>query len=277
MHGGLERLHELLGRDVVAIAGARRPSDYGLRCARTLAREIAAAGVTVASIDDRLAVVTRAGALRASGETIVVKSSRARELRTAQCTLALLADLVIVVEAGEQPSDRLTADVARSRGIAVAAVPGQIDSPASYASNRLITEGALMLCSAEQALDVLGGVGVRRPHRVPKRRSPKPRGTAKSPGSVEVAISVQAAANLQAATSPKPHAAAAPRAAEPALEPRLASVLERVHAGEDTLAQLCLGERDCDELALALTELELIGRLQRAPDGRYLPSAGDLR
>jgi hypothetical protein len=80
------------------------------------------------------------------------------------------------------------------------------------------------------------------------------------------------------AAEQEPPAPAAKQATEPALEPRLEGVLERVRGGEDTLAKLCLGASDCDEPALALTELELTGLLRRTPDGRYLPSAaGHLR
>jgi predicted Rossmann fold nucleotide-binding protein DprA/Smf involved in DNA uptake len=263
VHDGVERLRRLLERDIVAFAGAQSPSDYGLRCARSLCREIAAAGVTVAIAEDDLGAAARAGALQAGGETIVIGSLRTRERLVAQSTLALLADLVIVVEADEQPSGLTAADVAESRGVALAAVPGPIDSPTSCASNRLIAEGALVLCRAEHALDALAGVGVQRPRQARKRRCSKPHDGAKRSARTKAAL-------------PESHLPAPPHAAESELEPRLADVLERVRGGEDTLAKLCLGERDCEERALALAELELIGLLQRSPDGRYLPSGGHL-
>jgi hypothetical protein len=101
-----------------------------------------------------------------------------------------------------------------------------------------------------------------------KHRSSKPSRRSKPNESAEAATMLEQ----------QPQAAAAPpQTAEPALEPRLANVLERIRGGEDTLAKLCLGARDCDEPALALAELELIGLLQRSPDGRYLPSTGHLR
>jgi predicted Rossmann fold nucleotide-binding protein DprA/Smf involved in DNA uptake len=267
VHGGIERLRRVLGRDIVAFAGAHNPSDYGLRCARTLAREIAAAGVTVAIAEDDLGTAARAGALQAGGETIVLGSLHTCDRLAVQSTLALLADLVIVVEADEERSGLTAASVAASRGVAIAAVPGPIDSPASRLSNRLIAdEGALSLRGAEHALDALAGVGVRRPRQARKRRCSRPHDGAKR------------SARAKAAALPESHLPAPPHGAESELEPRLAGVLERVRGGEDTLAKLCLGERDCEERALALTELELIGLLQRSPDGRYLPSAaGHLR
>jgi predicted Rossmann fold nucleotide-binding protein DprA/Smf involved in DNA uptake len=263
VRGGVERLSGLLHRDVVAFAGAQSPSDYGLRCAGSLARQIAAAGVTVAICGDELGAAAHAGALQAGGVTIVAGSRRKPEQLAGHCALALLADLMIVVDADEQPSSLSIADVAESRSAAIGVVPGPIDSPGSYVSNQLIAEGALVICSAEDALDALGGVGGRRRRRARERRSSKPRRDAKSTGSAEAKL-------------PEPHPT--PHAPEPELEPRLEGVLERVRGGEDTLAKLCLGASDCDEPALALTELELTGLLQRTPDGRYLPSAaGHLR
>ena len=51
------RLHELARGPVVAIAGSVRASDYGMETARSLARGLAAAGVTVAcGLEDGIAV-----------------------------------------------------------------------------------------------------------------------------------------------------------------------------------------------------------------------------
>src|ERR1019366_82836 len=45
--GGRRRLALLAGAPVVAITGSRRASDYGVEMAHTLARGLAASGVTV--------------------------------------------------------------------------------------------------------------------------------------------------------------------------------------------------------------------------------------
>jgi predicted Rossmann fold nucleotide-binding protein DprA/Smf involved in DNA uptake len=288
--GSAERFGRLSKCQVVAIAGVQDPSDYGVRSARELSREIAASGVTLASAEDELGAAAHAGAHQAGGHTIVVSSRGANDIPASlgaephgdsgdgQCrvsellcgeppfwaqlasgrTLALLADLVLVVEAGELAWDWSSVEVARSRHTPVAAVPGPIDSPSSRGSNALIAQGAPAICSGRDALDALGGVSTRWTRRP---RSPRPR------------VRARPRASVAPPTAPKP---AAP-ADSPVLEPRLTSVLDRVGHGEDTLAKLCIGEQDCDELAIALTELELLGLLQRTQNGHYLPSAGHLR
>jgi DNA processing protein len=76
-------------------------------------------------------------------------------------TLALLADLVIVVEAGDRPWEQACARVAWARGRHVAAVPGRVSSCASRGTNALLMNGARLVRGPQDALDVLYGVGVR--------------------------------------------------------------------------------------------------------------------
>jgi len=74
---------------------------------------------------------------------------------------------------------------------------------------------------------------------------------------------------------PAPAPAVKPEPA-PGLDPRLVAVLTRVRGGEDTLAKLCAGQPSCEQLALALTELELLGLLRHAGDGSYAACAAHL-
>jgi DNA processing protein len=76
-------------------------------------------------------------------------------------TLALLAQLVIVVEAEDQSSELACASVASSRGRCVGAVPGRVNSPTSEGTHSLLTGGARLIRGAQDALDALYGVGVR--------------------------------------------------------------------------------------------------------------------
>ena len=55
------------------------------------------------------------------------------------------------------------------------------------------------------------------------------------------------------------------------LQPRLASVLELVSNGQDTLAKLAASDTHSDDIAVVLTELELCGLLSRGDGGRYVP------
>ncbi|HXC46336.1 MAG TPA: DNA-processing protein DprA [Solirubrobacteraceae bacterium] len=266
LRGGVERLRGLLGEEVVAIVGTHAASDYGMEVARDLARGLAASGVTVASdLAEGIPRAVLAGALEADSAPLVVMSGGVERCKPAWCaplyrrvlddgcaigesgassrrhrwwryagarTLALLAQLVIVVEARDELWDLACANVALSRARHVAAVPGRVSSTASRGTNWLLMNGARLVRGPQDALDVLYGVGV-----------------------------CQTADNLLSPVD---------------LQPRLANVLELVSAGQDTLAKLAAGGAHSDEVAVALTELELCGLLSRGDGGRYLPSGASV-
>jgi predicted Rossmann fold nucleotide-binding protein DprA/Smf involved in DNA uptake len=256
MMGGAERLSALFGAKVVAILATDMPSEYGSRVAHALTRDLAASGVTVAGVPDGIGEEACAWAHEAGGSALAIEAcvgagsvdlDCSADAPTSDRALALLADLVIVIEAEQGDWDEAHAEQTRSYGAQVAAVPGPVDSVSSLASNALIAEGAEVICTAQDALDALYGVGRRRVRRKP-RRKPRERSLISKPASADVIM-----------TSPE-------------LEPNLVAVLERVAHGEDTLAKLCEGKQTCGELTLALTELELLGLLRRDQDGRYLPA-----
>jgi DNA processing protein len=71
--GGRERLCELMVQPAVAIVGSQRPTDYGIEMARSLAREIAANGVTIVSgLANGIAAAAHTGALEVNGPTLTV-------------------------------------------------------------------------------------------------------------------------------------------------------------------------------------------------------------
>ncbi len=195
VRGRVERLDGMLEEKLVAIVGTRRASDYGMEIARGLARGLAASGLTVAStLAEGIPSAVHAGALEANGATLTVVAGGVERCSPASCaplyrritvsgcamseagssprarhwtqlaaarTLALIAQLVIVVEAGEQPWELACAQVAHARGRAVAAVPGRVSSPTSRGTNALLIDGAKLVRDPQDALDVLYGVGVR--------------------------------------------------------------------------------------------------------------------
>jgi DNA processing protein len=264
---GAQRLVELGSEPTVAIVGSRRATDYGMEMARSLARGLAASGVTVAGgLTDGIAVAAQAGALEVDGRTLTVidggldQACPARRralygrLRKAGCavaelpcgcsarqwcdparerTVAGLAELTIVVEADEGPGELVGARVARALGRTVAAVPGRVTSPVSRGTHALLMEGAALVRGPGDALELLYKGNP--PHRLGAR--PRTTTTAKL--------------------------------AE--LEPRLKETLEQVGAGRDTPAKLTAGSRDTGEALLALSELELMGLLTRGDGGRYVP------
>jgi DNA processing protein len=248
----------LLAAGAVAIVGARRASPYGLEVARTLARDLAVAGVTVIS-GMALGADSAAhrGALDGAGRTLAVlpggadvsyPASKRRlhvEIVSAGAALAelppglrphrwcfparnriiaALAGATVVVEAGNRSGSLITARCARELGRDVGAVPGRVSSPLSAETNALIRDGAHLVRSAQDVLDLLFGVG----------GGPAPVGVA--------------------------HAG---------LEPRLQAVLDAVLAGQDTLPALAVALGDGEAAMVGLAELELLGVLRRADAGRY--------
>jgi DNA processing protein len=193
VRGGSERLGKLLDRTVVAIVGTRRASDYGMETARGLARGLAAAGVTVTSgLCEGISVAVHSGALEAGDSMLSVMAgsvercspawcaslyqrvtnggcaiseappqTRVRAWRepARACTLALLARIVIVVEAEERPWALACAGVARDFDRCVAAVPGRVSSPASRGTNALLMDGARLVRDPQDVLDLLHGIG----------------------------------------------------------------------------------------------------------------------
>jgi DNA processing protein len=252
----MQRFRALSAAPIVAIVGSRKATDYGIEMARSLARGLAASGVSVASsLADGIAVAAQAGALEVNGKTLVVREGgldmpctvRRRELykrvQKDGCTVAELpcdfgaranswchtardrivvgmAELTIVVEADGGPIDLLGARIAKALGRGVAAVPGRVTSPVSRGTHALLREGATLIGRPADALELLGSQG------------------------------------------PPP---------APELEPRLRTTLEQVGAGRDTPAKLTAGCADAGEVLLALSELEVMGLLTRGDGGRYVP------
>jgi DNA processing protein len=266
--GGTQRLEALGAAPAVAIVGSRRATDYGMEMARSLARGLAASGVTVTGgLSDGIAVAAQAGALEVDGKTLTVMDggldvacpARRRALyervRSVGCAVAELpcdcasrrwskiarerivvgvAELTIVVEADEGPVELLGARIAKALGRGVAAVPGRVTSPVSRGTHALLREGAALVRGPGDALELLGHPNA------PRSVDGMPR---------------------QLTSAPQP----------PELEPRLRATLEQVGAGRDTPAKLTAGSADAGEVLLALSELELMGLLTRGDGGRYVP------
>jgi len=266
--GGAARLCALTSGPVVAITGSARASDYGIETARAIARGLSASGVTVTStLTDGIAAGAQAGALEAGAGVVAVMgggldvSCRARRrshlaaLLGAGCAVselpcgctgrrwgniaaerivAGLADLTLLIEAESEPAELESIQVAQGLERVVAAVPGRVSSPLSFGPHALLSAGAPLVRGAEDVLGLLG--------------SPR---TA-SPGVADPTA----------------------KRAQPALAPRLKAILALVSSGNDTPDRLEEHVRDPGELLLALSELEVMGRLTRGDGGRYMPRQG---
>jgi DNA processing protein len=252
---------ELLARASVAIVGARACSSYGRAVARSLARDLAAAGVVVVSgmargVDGE----AHRGALDGGGPTVavlgcgidrdypVVHAELARRIVETGLVVSEyppgiepapwrfparnriisgLSRAVVVVEARERSGALITADFALDEGREVFAVPGEITSALSAGTNALLRLGATPATSPDDVLEVLGL----------ERR---------------------------------------PAAAEPASGPA-SRVLELLGDGPASVDELVRRSGlAANTVAAALTELELLGRIG-ASDGLYRVAGGGTR
>jgi DNA processing protein len=181
---------DLLARPAVAVVGARACSPYGAQVARTLGRELAAAGVIVVSglargVDGE----AHRGALESHGHTVAVlgcgidrnypaahaglaRAIAGRSLIVSEYEpgiapapfrfparnriVAGLCAATVVVEARERSGALITADFALEEGREVFAVPGEITSSLSAGTNALLRLGATPLTSAADLLEAFG-------------------------------------------------------------------------------------------------------------------------
>jgi DNA processing protein len=183
--------HEVLARPAVALVGARSCSAYGRSVARSLAGDLAAAGLVVVSgmargVDGE----AHRGALEREGVTVAVLGcgidrdypAAHAELARRICgngglvvseyepgiepapwrfparnrIIAGLCQATLVVEARERSGALITADFALEEGRDVLAVPGGITSSLSAGTNALLRLGATPITCAEDVLEVYG-------------------------------------------------------------------------------------------------------------------------
>jgi DNA processing protein len=181
---------ELLSRPGVAIVGARACSGYGAAAARSLARDVARAGLVVVSgLARGVDAEAHRGALEAGVPTVAVLGCGIdRDYPAAHAELARriartglivseyapgvepaawrfparnrivagLAAATVVVEARERSGALITADLALEEGREVFAVPGEITSALSAGTNALLKLGASPLTCADDLLSSLG-------------------------------------------------------------------------------------------------------------------------
>ena len=173
----------------VALVGTRKVSAYGQQITRDVSLYLAGNGLTIVSgLARGVDGLAHQHALQAGGRTIAVLGSGVdviyppehRKLADAIVESgAIISDYpmgtqpeginfpprnriisglslaTIVIEAGERSGALITADFALEQGRDVFAVPGNVLSPASMGTNRLIQNGSFALVSPKDVLDVL--------------------------------------------------------------------------------------------------------------------------
>jgi len=196
---------QLLGRQSVAIVGARVASAAGQRFARGLAAELGGLEHTVVSgmargidgaahegslptgtvavlgggIDDIYPPEHRGLYERIVDQGCVVSESEpgrtavARDFPRRNRIIAGLSRAVVVVEAELRSGSLITARLANEQGREVLAVPGSPLDPRARGTNDLIRQGAAICEGAEDVLRALEGLrGLREPERAPYRPQP---------------------------------------------------------------------------------------------------------
>lgn len=242
----------------VALVGGRRATPYALDAARSLAAQLAEAGMTVISgmafgvdgaahrgaLDVRSPTVavlaggperpTPGGQRRvyadilATGGAVISENPPRTVPHPAlfperNRIMAALAGMTVVVEAAARSGSLITARQAAALGREVGAVPGQIGVARSVGSNALLADGACVVRDGVDVLDALLGPG---------------------------------------ATVPRP---------QPAIEdPELQPLIEALEDGIGDLDGLAIATGlDPPSLAVLLGELEIAGRVAVTPAGSY--------
>jgi DNA processing protein len=262
--GEIERLSALLTGPTVAILDSREASDYGAAMASSLARGLAAAGVTVvaglhgpigrAAHDgaDRLGAgsvgVLGDGLNACEGSIATLRDRVSRngcvisELPTgtrgrgwakvaAERIVADVGDVVLVIETTDEEEGLAAAIRAGELGKPLGAVPGMLTNPLARGPHALLGRGARLITGTAGVLDLLHESGAP----AGGSRGPRPENATPAKGT--------------------------------------ARVLDAVGAGCDTIESLSLATaldgRPVEVLA-ALGELESLGLLERSTAGRYL-------
>jgi len=255
---------DLLARPMVAIVGARNASSLGLRMARALAADLSQAGHVVVSglargVDAAAHTAALPGgtvAVMAGGVDVVYPADnltlagqiathgllvseqpmglepQARHFPARNRIVSGLVRAVVVVEAAAKSGSLITARAALDQGRDVMAVPGHPFDARAAGCNMLLRDGAILVRGAQ---DVLEAIGTPAPAPAPVASPPPDR---------------RPAPDLR-------HAAA--------LHLQILDRLGPSPLAEDQLIRDLA--RDSRDIAPALLDLELEGRITRAPGG----------
>ena len=266
----------LLRAAAVGVVGARSATAAGIDNARAFAQALSAASVTIVSgLALGIDAAAHEGALNGPGSTIAVvgtgldivyparnralahriaeagviiseyplgMGARAENFPRRNRLIAGLARGLLVVEAAAQSDSLITARLAAEQGRDVFAIPGSIHSPLAKGCHLLIKQGAKLVETAADILDELGWGCTVAPVKRASRTAP----------AESAAIAAAPAARL------------APSAAETTL-------LDALGFDPVDLDTLC--ERTgqaAAALSAQLLALELDGRVERQPGGRFL-------
>jgi DNA processing protein len=181
----------LLNRRAIAVVGTRRPTRYGLKVAEDFTRAFVRAGLVVVSgfargLDsaahrvcveeekptvavfgcglnvcypaenrELMKLILSTGGLLVSEYALDVKPD-AYHFPERNRIISGLCEGVFLAEASEKSGSLITVGFAAEQGRDVYIVPGNINSPASAGSNRLLREGANFVITPDDVLSAMG-------------------------------------------------------------------------------------------------------------------------
>jgi DNA processing protein len=175
---------------MVAIVGSRKASPYGADISESLAYGLAKRNITVISGMARgIDSCSHRGALEAGGRTVAVLGcgvdvvyppENRKLMKMIESSGAVISEYppgtkplpvnfiarnriisgasagTVIIEAGKRSGSLITAGYALEQGRDVFAVPGNIDSPGSKGTNRLIRDGAKIVTCVDDILEEIG-------------------------------------------------------------------------------------------------------------------------
>lgn len=174
----------------ISIVGSRKASDYGKNVAYKFAYDLSTRGILVISgMATGIDSCAHKGALDAGAKTIAILGSGFKNIypksnlglfnliKNNGCIISEylpdekplaqnfprrnriisgLAKYILVVEASEKSGSLITASCALDQGKDVFAIPGNIFSPVSKGTNKLIKDGAKLISDIQDILDEFG-------------------------------------------------------------------------------------------------------------------------
>lgn len=276
----------LLPRDrrAVGVVGSRRATHYGKEQARKLGFQLARAGFTIVSgLARGIDTAAHQAALAAEGRTLAVLGSGIGHLYPPENQaladeiaegggavisefpvlyvpdkqsfplrnriVSGLSEALLVVEAPRRSGALITANQALEQGRSVFAVPGPVNRPSSEGCNRLIRQGATLVCDAADIVEDLDTAYSSLPlwSEEAGENGPPPR---------------EPPSGADDSTERSP-----PRGGK--LSPLQARILDELEGGELTVDQLCERTgRPSSEVSVSLLQLEMRHRVKQLP-GKY--------
>jgi DNA processing protein len=182
---------DLSDRPHIAMVGTRKATQSGRRIARDLARELAKCGLVIVSgLAMGIDTAAHEGALEVGGKTVAVlangldtiyprqnhqlakriisrggslvseyeegRPSFPNQFIERNRIISGLSKAILVIEAPKRSGALATARFALEQNRDVLAVPGPINHPNYVGSNNLIKDGAALITSAEDVLNLIG-------------------------------------------------------------------------------------------------------------------------